>query len=179
VAGVITTEPDGGTEALAGDLLAAVGLMRRHVRRLAGRPWPLSPMTASQSELVRLVRFNPGVSVAEAANELGLAPNTVSTLVGQLTELGLLRRAPDRHDRRIARLSLTAPAQRQVDAWRDRRAALVTQVLDRLDPAELDALRAALPALNAVAEQLRPDRGEQDVTPGVDPVGIADIVENR
>jgi DNA-binding MarR family transcriptional regulator len=154
------SESDTGSEALAQDLLAAMGLVRRHVRRLTGRPWPLSPLTASQSELIRLVRYNPDISVTEAASELGLAANTVSTLVGQLTELGLLRRMPDRHDRRIARLSLTTPAKRQVEAWRDRRAALVTQVLDRLDPADRAALRDALPALSALAEQLRPHRDD-------------------
>jgi DNA-binding MarR family transcriptional regulator len=198
VADVITTEPEpdgtgpngtgpdgtgpnaagpGGTEALATDLLAALGMVRRHVRRVAGRPWPLSPLTGAQSELLRLVRLIPGISVAEAANELGLAPNTVSTLVGQLTELGLLSRSPDPRDRRVARLTLTAPAQRQVEAWRDRRAALVTQVLDRLHPADLDALRAALPALGAIAEQLRPDRGEHDIVDGSQAVGGAEIVE--
>ena len=155
--------PDSGTEAIAEDLLAAIGLMRRHVRRVAGRPWPLSSsLTASQAELIRLIRVNPGISVAEAADELGLVANTVSTLVGQLTEQGLLRRTPDQHDRRIARLTLTAPARRQVEAWRDRRGALVTRALNRLDPSELDVLRAALPVLNRVAEQLRRDPDHED-----------------
>jgi DNA-binding MarR family transcriptional regulator len=159
---VTASAPDSGTETIAEDLLAAIGLMRRHVRRVAGRPWPLSSLTASQAELIRLIRVNPGISVAEAAVELGLVANTVSTLVGQLTEQGLLRRTPDQHDRRIARLTLTAPARRQVEAWRDRRGALVTRALNRLDPSELDALRAALPALNRVAEQLRRDSDHED-----------------
>jgi DNA-binding MarR family transcriptional regulator len=161
---VTTPEPEPDTEVLAQDLLAAMGLVRRHVRRVAGRPWPLSSLTASQTELIRLVRRNPGISVAEAAAELGLVPNTVSTLVGQLTEQGLLSRQPDQHDRRVARLTLTAPAQRQVEAWHDRRAALVTQVLERLDRSDLDALRAALPALGAIAEHLRPDQEGQEST---------------
>jgi DNA-binding MarR family transcriptional regulator len=173
VVGVIASRPNSGTDVLAADLLAAIGLMRRHVRRLAGRPWPASPLTASQVELVRLVRFNPGISVAEAAGELGLAANTVSTLVGQLTELDLLQRSPDEHDRRVARLTLTAPARQRVEAWRDRRGALVAQVLDRLDPSDLDALRAALPALGAIAEQLRPDRGDKET------LESARVVENR
>jgi DNA-binding MarR family transcriptional regulator len=182
--GVTTTEPgasepgaseagatapggEAGSEALAEALLATLGLMRRHVRRLVGQPWPQSPMTGSQSELIRLVRRNPGISVAEAAAELGLAANTVSTLVGQLTELGLLRRSPDERDRRIARLSLTPSAQRRVEAWRDRRIALVSQVLNRLDRAEVEALRAALPTLNAVADRLRP--AETEPGPEADP----------
>jgi DNA-binding MarR family transcriptional regulator len=146
-----------GTGVLAEELLAAVGLLRRHLRRAAGRPWPLSSLTASQTELLRLVHRASGVSVTAAAGELGLAANTVSTLVGQLTEQGLLRRVPDQHDRRVARLTLTNLAARQIDAWRDRRAAVIAGVLDEMDAAEQDELRAALPVLNGIADRLRPE----------------------
>lgn len=146
--------PDNGV--LAEELLAAIGVLRRHLRGVPGRPWQLSALTSSQTELLRLVHRAPGTSVAEAAAELGLVANTVSTLVGRLTEQGLLRRVADARDRRVARLTLTDQARRQIDDWRDRRAARVTQVLDQLDPAELDALRAALPTLNGIANRLRP-----------------------
>jgi DNA-binding MarR family transcriptional regulator len=150
--------PDlGSGGALAEELLAVIGLLRRHLRRVAGRPWPLSSLTASQSELLRLVHRAPGTSVAEAAAELGLVANTVSTLVGRLTEQGLLRRVADPLDRRVARLTLTDLARREIDAWRDRRAARVTEVLDEMGPADLDALRTALPALTGLAERLRPE----------------------
>ena len=142
---------------LADELLAAVGLVRRHLRRSVGRPFPESALTDSQSELVRLVRRNPGMSVTAAAGELGLVANTVSTLVGQLTERGLLQRTTDETDRRVARLTLTDPARKQVDAWRDRRAALVTRALDSLTPDERDAVRAAIPVLGSLAERLHPD----------------------
>ncbi|HEY2670531.1 MAG TPA: MarR family transcriptional regulator [Rugosimonospora sp.] len=176
---MINPESDAGGESLAEDLLATLGLMRRHVRRLVGRPWPQSPMTGSQSELIRMVWRNPDISVAEAASELGVAPNTVSTLVGQLTEQDLLRRSPDEHDRRIARLSLTPSAQQQVDAWRDRRIALVAQVLDGLDRSDIEALRAALPTLNSVAERLRPGVNPDDRDPDdQETVDGADIMEN-
>jgi DNA-binding MarR family transcriptional regulator len=144
------------TDVLAEELLASIGLVRRHLRRSVGRPFPLSALTDSQAELVRLVRRNPGIAVAEAAAELGLVPNTVSTLVGQLTERGLLLRTPDASDRRIARLTLTDPAREQVEAWRDRRTAFVTEALDSLEPRDRDALRAALPALAVLTERLLP-----------------------
>ncbi|MGW7682982.1 MarR family winged helix-turn-helix transcriptional regulator [Kribbella sp. NPDC054772] len=144
------------TEDLAEDLLAAIGLVRRHLRRSVGRPFPLSALTDSQAELVRTVRRNPGISVAEAAAELGLVANTVSTLVGQLTERGLIQRTPDASDRRVARLTLTDPAREQVEAWRDRRTALVTRALDDLADDDRDALRAALPVLAGLAERLHP-----------------------
>lgn len=145
------------TEGLAEELLAAIGLVRRHLRRSVGRPFPLSALTDSQAELIRTVRRNPGISVAEAAAELGLVANTVSTLVGQLTERRLLQRTPDESDRRVARLTLTEPARAQVEAWRDRRTALVTQALDDLEPDERAALRSALPTLAVLADKLHPE----------------------
>ncbi|GAA1595119.1 MULTISPECIES: MarR family winged helix-turn-helix transcriptional regulator [Kribbella] len=151
------------TEVLAEELLAALGLVRRHLRRSVGRPFPMSSLSDSQSELIRTVRRNPGISVAEAAAELGLVANTVSTLVGQLTERGLLQRTPDPADRRIARLTLTDPAREQVEAWRDRRTALVTRALDDLDPAGRDALQAALPVLSVLADRLHPEEQKEPV----------------
>ncbi|HEY4570286.1 MAG TPA: hypothetical protein VIH10_12500, partial [Kribbella sp.] len=59
------------TDVLAEELLASIGLVRRHLRRSVDRPFPLSALTDSQAELVRLVRRNPGIAVAEAAAELG------------------------------------------------------------------------------------------------------------
>ncbi|HZX04484.1 MarR family winged helix-turn-helix transcriptional regulator [Kribbella sp.] len=151
------------TDALTEDLLAAIGLVRRHLRRSVGRPFPESSLTDSQAELVRTVRRNPGISVAEAAGELGLVANTVSTLVGQLTERGLLQRTPDETDRRVARLTLTDPAREQVEAWRDRRTALVTRALDDLSPADRDALQAALPVLAVLADRLHPEEQKERV----------------
>ena len=54
--------------------------------------WATEPLPTAQSELLRLVAARPGISVAEAARELRLAPNTVSTLVGRLADQGLLSR---------------------------------------------------------------------------------------
>ena len=39
--------------------------------------------------MLRLVGRQPGISVREAATELGLVPNTASTLVSKLTADGL------------------------------------------------------------------------------------------
>lgn len=144
-------EPD---TSVAEDLFDAVGLLRRRARRVVGRPWPMETLSNAQVELVRVVRRRPGVSVAEAATELGLAANTVSTLVRQLTDAGLLRRLADTDDRRVARLRLTAPAQRRVEQWRDRRAGLVAGAIAGLPPADRRALARAVPVIARLAAML-------------------------
>src|SRR5689334_7746326 len=94
-------------EALAADLGAAWGGVRRRLRRGARAAVGGEPLTGAQVELLRLVESQPGIGVGEAAGTLHLAPNTVSTLVGHLVAQGLLERRPDPGDRRAARLELT------------------------------------------------------------------------
>jgi DNA-binding MarR family transcriptional regulator len=136
------------------ELFRLFAQLRRSVRRHTARPVELAALTGAQLELVRLVRRRPGLSVADAASELQLAPNTVSTLVRQLGERGLLRRTVDASDRRIARLDLSPEMRRKVDAWRDRRLELVGAAIDALPGRDRRRLESALPALARLAEEL-------------------------
>jgi DNA-binding MarR family transcriptional regulator len=136
---------------LADDLLAAMAMVRRTTRRLSGRPLLLSVLTASQAELVRTIARRPGVSVTEAAEELRLAPNTVSTLVGQLTDAGVVLRRADRSDRRVVRLELEHETRKTVTDWRDRRSEAVAVAVGRLTPRDRRRLTDALPVLSRLA----------------------------
>ncbi len=128
--------------------------VRRTSRRRAGRPVELSALSDAQLEVVRLVRRRPGVSIAEAARELRLAPNTVSTLVGQLTAAGVMQRGADEADRRVARLELAPDIRRRVAAWRDRKVVALGTALERLARDDQRRLVEALPALGRLAEEL-------------------------
>ena len=143
--------------ALAGELVETLGVLRRYTRRRVGRPWSHETLSPAQGELLRFIRRNPGTSVAAAAAELGVAPNTVSTLVSLLVAGGLLRREHDPFDRRVVRLHLTDSARREVERWRDERTAVVVEGLTQLDDAERRALEGALPVLARLAAALRPD----------------------
>jgi DNA-binding MarR family transcriptional regulator len=139
---------------IARGLLEAIGKLRRQTRRAVGVPWPGAELTGSQIELLRTVRRQPGSSVTEIAAELGVAANTVSTLIRQLSVLGLLYRAPDSVDRRVGRLTLTDAALTRLEGWRDSRVAALDAALAQLEPSERDALSAALPVLAQVADEL-------------------------
>ena len=139
-------------DSLDTDLMAVVGQLRRSVRRQVRRDWPHRPLVESEVELLRLVHDRPGLRVQEAAASLGLAPNTVSTLVGRLTAKGLLKRQQDAVDGRAARLALTVEATRRLTAWRDRRQQIVGEAIDRLDPADRVAIERALPSLGRLLE---------------------------
>ncbi|HEY7324192.1 MAG TPA: MarR family transcriptional regulator [Streptosporangiaceae bacterium] len=137
--------------AAAGDLLAAISLVRRTARRAVRQAWA-EPLPPAQSELLRLAASRPGITVAEAAHELQLAPNTVSTLVGRLTAAGLLVRGRGASDGRTALLTATEQGQSRLAAYRDLRAELAGLVLARLPAADRRALAAAVPALLRLAE---------------------------
>ena len=73
---------------LASEMFDVVGRFRRQLRRSVGRGFDTTGLTQSQAELLRLVGRQPGISVREAAADLGLVPNTASTLVTKLVADG-------------------------------------------------------------------------------------------
>lgn len=141
--------------ATAAELLAAISLLRRTTRRAVRQAWQQEPLPLAQSELLRLTARMPGITVADAAQELHLAPNTVSTLVGQLVRAGLLRRGRSSADGRTALLNVTARASKRLEEWRDLRADLAGQALARLSAADQRALTAAVPAMLHLAEEMQ------------------------
>jgi DNA-binding MarR family transcriptional regulator len=141
-------------EQLAAEFLELMATLRRELRRATAQPWPGRSLTGAQLELLRVVRREPGVSVNQAAETLRLAPNTISALVGQLVEAGLVRRARDERDRRVARLDLSAAARRTLEAWRDERALTLRRALGRLDSDDRDALEDALGPMARLAAVL-------------------------
>jgi DNA-binding MarR family transcriptional regulator len=146
----------GATEALAAadELLAAMAAIRRAGRQRGGRPIELARLTSAQLELVRLLRRRPGLSVAEAAQELRLASNTISTLVRELSDAGMVERRVDSADRRVARLDLAPDIRRKVERWRDERVVALASAIDRLPSGDRRRLLAALPPLVSLADGL-------------------------
>ncbi|MGW4487695.1 MarR family winged helix-turn-helix transcriptional regulator [Amycolatopsis sp. NPDC004368] len=140
---------------LAERLMGAVQGIRRVVRRRVRAEVPGPPLPGAQVELLRVVDRVPGIGVAAAARELGLAGNSVSTLVNLLVEAGLLRREVDPADRRAARLEVTGAARVRMAHWRKARAGLVTGALARLSEEDTESITAALPALEKLMDVLK------------------------
>jgi len=138
----------------AGELLEAIGRLRRTIRRALRPVSQLEPLPATHCELLRLAESRPGITVAEAAQELRLAPNTVSTLVGKLTGDHLLSRSRSATDGRTAQLTITAVASKRLAERRDLRAEVTARALAALSPADRRALAAAVPALLRLGEEI-------------------------
>ncbi|MFC9636164.1 MarR family winged helix-turn-helix transcriptional regulator [Streptomyces mirabilis] len=149
-------ESESFPEALADALAGVQRLIRRRLRSGTTAP----RLRGAEVELLRLVVARPGIGVSEAAKELYLAGNSVSTLVNQLARDGYLNRETDPADRRAARLLPTPAADARLREWRERRTALVRRQVARLDEAERAALEAALPALRKLAVNLHEEAEE-------------------
>jgi len=134
-------------------LFHTVGRFRRQLRRTAGGSF--AGVTQSQAELLRLVGRQPGISVREAAAELGLAANTASTLVSKLAAYSLLVRSVDPDDRRIGRLRLTEPAQQLADETRAARRAALDAVLIQRSGEQIHDLTKGLAVLSEMTRMLQ------------------------
>ena len=137
---------------------ALIGVQRRLRRRLRQQIAP--QLRGAEVELLRLVVARPGIGISDAAKDLHLAGNSVSTLVNQLSRQGYLVRETDPADRRAARLLPTPAAGARIAEWRKRRAELVRGGLAGLDETDREALRAAVPALRRLAGNLHEEAEE-------------------
>jgi DNA-binding MarR family transcriptional regulator len=147
-------KPAEPAKAEAAELLAALGAVQRVARRTVRGSAVAEALPAARSELLRLVARRPGISVAEAAAELRLAPNSVSTMVSKLAADGLLSRGRAAADGRSVRLTVTDKGAARIRQWRDIRAEAAGRALERLVASDRQAIRAALPALAALAAQM-------------------------
>ena len=140
------------------EVFGVVGRFRRQLRRSVPRGFDSARLTESQAELLWLIGRRPGISISAAAAELGLVPNTASTLVSKLVSNGLLLRTVDATDRRVGRLRLVGPTQQIVDASRAARRALMSEVLGKLDDDQMDSLAKGLEVLDTMARLLEERR---------------------
>jgi DNA-binding MarR family transcriptional regulator len=154
LAGSPAAEAELGAQSAAADLFTAIAVLRRAARRTAREAWAQQPLPPAQAELVRLAAARPGITVADAAQELRLAPNTVSTLVGRLADAGLLERSKNASDGRTVLLFTTEKAERRRAEFRDVRAELAGRELARMSRDDQQALAAAVPALLRLAERM-------------------------
>ena len=121
-------------------LWKAVGRVQRH---------ELSRTAASV--LASLRDGGPQRITALAASE-AVAQPTMTTLVGRLERDGFARRDPDPGDARAVLVSLTPEGLLRLKRIREARAAAIEARLRELDPDEREALAAAMPALEKLAQ---------------------------
>ncbi len=95
------------------------------------------------------------VGLSELASLEALHPTMLSRIAARLEEAQLVRRVPDPTDGRAVSLEATPSGCELLGAILAERAAALDAVLETMSAEDLDALRSALPSLEALAVALR------------------------
>lgn len=139
---------------LAADLANVFGRIGRGLRYRTRAAREALDITHSEGDLLRLLDRRPGIRVNDAADELGIASNSVSTLVKQLTRAGLVERAADPADGRAASLRLSPLAQEWLAQLGNAREQAIDRALAALEPEDRQTLEAAIPAMKRLAKAI-------------------------
>jgi DNA-binding MarR family transcriptional regulator len=131
-------------------LRAVIGRLSRRLRpTVAG-----SGLTPSQiSVLFTIVRLGP-LRLSELAEIESLNPTMLSRVSADLCEQGLISRSADPGDKRAAFVQATAAGRRMRERIHRERTQALSRHVDSLDEGQREALWAALPVLEELAELL-------------------------
>lgn len=135
----VTIEPETVAAELRPVLLRVARELRKETEQLG--------ITARQATLLWLVKRSPGLSLAELAAEEGISPPAMCGHVDRLQKAGLLERVRSLEDRRRIGLRLTDEGARMLRRVRARRTTWLARRLGGLEPAELEAVEAAIAPL--------------------------------
>ena len=136
------------TMELASTLRLVIGRLDRRLRQHA-----IGGLTASQlSALAAIERHGP-LPLGKLAKLEGVSPPTLTGIVGRLAERELVQREQDQSDARSTVVSVTDEGHRTLEAVRTERTAFLVRHLERLAPAERQALAAAVPILAGLLEK--------------------------
>jgi DNA-binding MarR family transcriptional regulator len=128
--------------------------MGRTVRALDRRT-NVEEMTQAELTILATIAREKRLGLAELAEYEGINPTMLSRVVGKLEQLGFVRRVPDDVDRRAAHVEITAAGVRRWDKNRKIRTKVLAGILAELPESDSEALMAALPALEAMADITR------------------------
>lgn len=133
---------------LAHSLRLAVGRLARRLRQRS-----LAGLTPSQlSVLATLSRHGP-VALGALAEIEGVAPASITGIVGRLVDKGLVRRVPNPDDRRSTLAELSSRGRQVLEKGRRERTAYLAERLGRLSAEEREVLAEAVAILTRVGEE--------------------------
>lgn len=142
----------------ARNLTDVVTRLRRVLRASirADYPWEALPM--AQVELLQSLAESAPARVGDLATRLRLAPSTVSGLISQMINAGLVERGTHAKDRRVAVVALSSAGRRQLGEWNSAHQRRIAVALSDLQPEERTAIIGAVPALSHLVDRLAAQR---------------------
>ena len=152
------------TEDIANELLDLLPILLQKLRAHLPREGGAGPeeqewrdiaelrATTGQIRLLRILSRFQRCTMQELAEQLDVAPPTVTAMVKRLLAQGFVERLRDEHDWRVVWVLPTERGQRTVTLYDQHRRANLQRRLAYLSEKELAHLRAALPVLHHIIE---------------------------
>jgi DNA-binding MarR family transcriptional regulator len=147
-----------GTDVDVQTLSASLERLVAMVRRLT----PPSGLSLTAGSTLRTLELSGPSRLSELAARQGVSQPAMTQLVGRLEREGYVHRAGSPDDARVVLVSLTAAGRDLLHRRRQARAETLHGLLDRLPAADRDAVFAAVPALNLLADLGQPDDGSRN-----------------
>ena len=142
----LDTSPAG----LAAQVRLAVARLHRRARQEGTSAG--DDLTASRvAALATIEKLGP-ITLGDLAAEEQVQPPSMTRIVARLEEQGLVARAVDANDRRVARVQITPAGRTLLDATRTRRNAFLAKRVARLTDDERATLAAAIALLERLLE---------------------------
>src|SRR4030095_16946243 len=114
-----------------------------HALRYARREDEASGLSPARLSALSVLVFAGSKTIGELAAAEQVRPPTMSTIVDGLERDGLVKRAADRDDRRVARVPAPARGKRVLHRARERRIAALAGRLSHLDAREIELVSEA------------------------------------
>ena len=108
--------------------------------------------TKGQLKLLRILTARQRCTMQELAEQLDVAPPTVTTMIKRMLTQGFVERVRDEQDWRVVQVLPTERGQRAVSLYEEFWRANIQRLLSYLSQEELAQLRAALPILRRLSE---------------------------
>jgi DNA-binding MarR family transcriptional regulator len=133
-------------------LRLAIGRLSRRLRR-----HQLAGLTPGQVAALSTVDRSGPLRLSELAAVEGIAPSTLTRLVAALEDRGYVQRCAVAGDARASELAITPGGRDVLERIRRESTAALAGSLASLQPGQLAALAAALPAIEQLADGLATD----------------------
>jgi DNA-binding MarR family transcriptional regulator len=135
--------------ALAAELRATLGKLKRKLREHGGR----SDLTPSQVSVILRLETDGPITVSSLARAEGMRPQSMSSIITSLLDVGLVSGSPDPNDARQTLMSLSRKCQKTLKEGRAAKQDwLTTTIQEKLSVQDQEKLAAVLELLARLVE---------------------------
>jgi DNA-binding MarR family transcriptional regulator len=136
----------------AARVMDTIPLLMRFIRADM-RTHSADSLSIPQLRSLAFLKRNPGASLSEVAEHLGVTCATASTTIERLVQRNLVQRTDHPQERRRVVLNLTQQGKQLLEESQDKTRAHIANILENLTPEQVSQIEEGLALLKNVFEQ--------------------------